>query len=276
MAITETTGPFGSNDGAKTAALLPYSSGRTPLNIAAAQVAAQLKHRFITPGFLSGMARLADFVGLALVSVIILSTYVDTRDAGKFGYALASLVLPAVTVIVIGSVNGYAVGDYRRAIIRISRGVAIWGGVFGFFTLALFFLKMGEDFSRVWLASWFIGGAVVLSLLRVLVGRVVAKWQQAGILERRAVLVGGGPEAVELIQALRKEPTNDIRIVGIFDDRTPDRIPALAEGYPRLGRIDELLEFGRQAEVDMLIMALPMAAEARLMQLLKTFSGIRV
>ena len=84
------------------------------------------------------------------------------------------------------------------------------------------------------------------------------------------MLVGGGPEAVELIRALRDEPTNDIRICGIFDDREDARVPAMQEGLPKLGRIDELLEFGRQAEVDMLIVALPMAAEQRLVQLLKT------
>ena len=47
-------------------------------------------------------------------------------------------------------------------------------------------------------------------------------------------------------------------------------MPAINEGLPKLGRVDELLEFGRQAEIDMLIVALPMAAERRLVQLLKT------
>ena len=57
MSITN-TGAFG---GAEQAL---FTSGTTPLNIASAQVAATLKHRFITPGMLSGLARLADFVGL--------------------------------------------------------------------------------------------------------------------------------------------------------------------------------------------------------------------
>jgi Undecaprenyl-phosphate glucose phosphotransferase len=74
---------------------------------------------------------------------------------------------------------------------------------------------------------------------------------------------------VELIHALRNERGSDIRICGIFDDREDARVPALKEGYPRLGRIDELLEFGRQAEIDMLIVALPMAAEQRLVALLQ-------
>jgi Undecaprenyl-phosphate glucose phosphotransferase len=267
MAITDTTGPF-DNEAAQFA-LPPFSAGRTPLNVAAAQVAATLRHRFITPGILAGLARLADLVGLALISFVIAAIYVEPGDA-DLGYALASLLLPAATVILIGAVNGYAVGEYRYVLRKISRGAGVWAAVFGCFTLVLFFLKMGDEFSRVWLASWFFGGIAVLTALRVIVGRVVANWQQAGVLERRAVLVGGGPEAVELIRALRAEPANDIRIVGIFDDRASDRVPALAEGLPKLGRIDELLEFGRQAEVDMLIMALPMAAEQRLLQLLKT------
>ncbi len=269
MAITEASGPFGVSEAASAAALLPFSTGRTPLNVAAARVAATLKHRFITPGILAGLARVADFVGLAIVSIVIFSTYVDPRDSGDLGYAFASLLLPAATVLLIGSINGYAVGDYRRAIVKISRGAGIWTAVFGCFTLVLFFLKMGEEFSRFWLASWFLGGLLVLAALRVLIGRLVINWSKAGVLERRAVLVGGGPEAVELIRALRNEPANDIRICGIFDDRSSDRVPATAEGLPRLGRIDELLEFGRQAEVDMLIVALPMAAEQRLVQLLK-------
>ena len=172
-------------------------------------------------------------------------------------------------MILIGSINGYAVGDYRRTVVKIGRGAGIWTAVFGCFTLVLFFLKVGEEFSRFWLASWFLGGLVVLTGLRILISRLVAGWRKAGVLERRAVLVGGGPEAVELIRALRNEPANDIRICGIFDDRSSDRVPAMAEGLPRLGRIDELLEFGRQAEVDMLIVALPMAAEQRLVHLLK-------
>ena len=153
MAITETTGPFGSKMGRKR----PRSCHSQPAARRSTSPPRRSPRRSSTgssrPAFLSGLARLADFVGLALVSVVIFSTYVDTRDAGEFGYVLASLLLPAATVILIGSVNGYAVGDYRRTIIKISRGAAIWGRVFGCFTLVLFFLKMGEDFSRVWLAA---------------------------------------------------------------------------------------------------------------------------
>ena len=109
-------------------------------------------------------------------------------------------MLPALTVAVIGSFNGYTIGAYRQGVAMIGRTAAIWTAVFGSFTLVLFFLKMGEEFSRVWLAGWFMFGLVVLSVLRGALGSLVSRWTAAGILERRAVLVGGGPEAVEADQ----------------------------------------------------------------------------
>jgi Undecaprenyl-phosphate glucose phosphotransferase len=269
MTIAESGSAFRSGDtGLKPA--LAFGPGRTPLNVAAAQVAATLKHRFVTPGMLAGFARLADFIGLAALGAGILIAYVDPEDARDPSYLFALLLLPAAAVSLVGIFNGYRVGDFRRGVSEIGREAAVWAVVFACFTMVTFFLKVSEEFSRVWLAAWFFGGLAFLVALRVVIGGLVASWRAAGVLERRAVLVGGGPEAVDLIRALRSEPGNDIRICGIFDDRDDARVPAIAEGLPKLGRIDELLEFGRQAEIDMLIVALPMRAEERLVQLLKT------
>jgi Undecaprenyl-phosphate glucose phosphotransferase len=273
MRINETTGSPGTSPAAaaQAAGQLGLHGGRTPLNIAASQVASTLKHRFITPGILAGLARIADFLGLVLASAAIAWVYVPRSETAGIGYALATILLPTAAVMLIGALNGYAVGDYRtRLVVKIGRSAGIWTAVFGVFAVVVFFLKMGEEFSRVWLGSWALTGLFVLTVLRLLIGQLVAAWTQSGVLERRAVLVGGGPEAVELIRALREEPSNDIRICGIFDDREAARVPAMKEGLPKLGRIDELLEFGRQAEIDMLIVALPMAAEQRLVELLKT------
>ena len=65
------------------------------------------------------------------------------------------------------------------------------------------------------------------------------------------------------------QPDNDIRICGIFDDRDDVRSPPVVAGYPKLGTIDELIEFSRIARIDMLIVALPLTAEARVLTLLK-------
>jgi Undecaprenyl-phosphate glucose phosphotransferase len=88
-------------------------------------------------------------------------------------------------------------------------------------------------------------------------------------MERRAVIVGGGQAAKDLIRSLERHD-NDIRICGIFDDRTGNRSPDIVAGYPKLGTFAELVEFARLTKLDMLIIALPISAEARIMELLRT------
>jgi Undecaprenyl-phosphate glucose phosphotransferase len=269
MSVMETDGAFDMREAAIGPEALAFVTGNIPLNVAAARVARGLKRRIVSTAFLAALARFADMAALSMTGLAILHFYVAPTDGYGARYFFAAGLLPLATIVLIGSFKGYTVAAYRQILPEIGRAAGLWTAVFGCFTLILFFLKMGEEFSRVWLATWFLAGLVALTVIRILLTRLVQRWTAAGVLERRAVLVGGGPEAVELIHALRGEPANDVRICGIFDDREDARVPAVKEGYPRLGRIDELLEFGRQAEIDMLIVALPMAAEARVVALLK-------
>lgn len=85
-------------------------------------------------------------------------------------------------------------------------------------------------------------------------------------MERRAVIVGGGDTAKDLIRSLEQQSDNDIRICGIFDDRKSARSPEVVAGYPKLGTFAELVEFARLTKLDMLIIALPLSAEARILQ----------
>jgi Undecaprenyl-phosphate glucose phosphotransferase len=101
------------------------------------------------------------------------------------------------------------------------------------------------------------------------VSQLVKSWIREGRLNRRAVIVGGGHQAEELIKALEASHDTDIRIAGIFDDRGADRVSPIVAGYPKLGNIDELVEFARGSRLDLLIVSLPVTAEKRLLQLLK-------
>ena len=260
MAVTSVNEAFGAAH-----SLTPPTSITSP----AARVAQELRHRACSPAILMGLARLADALGLAVIGTVIFTYYVYPVEGLEPAFLLALAAMPIAAVASIGSAGGYTLTAYRKLPVHIGRAIVVWALVFGALILTLFFLKRGEDFSRLWLATWFAGGSAVLLGSRLGFGSLVSQWTADGLLERRAVLVGGGAEAVELIRALREEPDNDIRICGIFDDRDDSRVPALAEGLPKLGRIDELLEFGRKAEIDMLIVALPMTAENRLVQMLK-------
>ncbi len=132
-----------------------------------------------------------------------------------------------------------------------------------------FFLQFGLVYSRLWFLAWFVAGIVVLFLSRTLLAFAIRRWARNGVMERRAVIVGGGNMAEALIRSIEQEPNNDIRICGIFDDRGTRRSPEVVAGYPKLGTVSELVTFARLARIDMLIIALPLSAELRVLQLLK-------
>jgi Undecaprenyl-phosphate glucose phosphotransferase len=90
-----------------------------------------------------------------------------------------------------------------------------------------------------------------------------------GRLERRTAIVGGGEAGEALIRALEAQRDTGLRVCGVFDDRNDDRSPDLVAGYPKLGTIDDLVEFARRTKLDLVIFTLPISAETRLLAMLR-------
>ncbi len=218
---------------------------------------------------LAGVVQFGEAIGLMAIGLTIAMLYVDDPVTLFLPYLSATATVAVAFTIVEDASNAYGVGSLRHPLRSLGRVWLGWAGVLGLFTLVIFFGKLGEVFSRVWLAAWFVGGAVALGAGRVLIAGAVNRWTREGKLERRAVVVGGGAAAQAVIDALAREPDNDIRICGVFDDRGDDRSPAEIAGHPKLGTISELVEFGRLTRLDMLIITLPITAEQRLLQLLR-------
>lgn len=104
--------------------------------------------------------------------------------------------------------------------------------------------------------------------LRLIVSRIVAWIIDSGLLLRRAVIAGGGEHAERLIRGLAGRPDSDVRLFGIFDDRGDARSPPQVLGIPKIGGYDDLIAFVRRAEIDMVIISLPLEAEDRINWLL--------
>ncbi len=244
-------------------------SRRVELNELAKQVAQQFTHNVVSPGLINGFARLSEFVGLTAVSMLIYYLYVMPNHSVAPQYLAASLIGAFLSVAAIQAIDGYQVNTYRSFISQISKSVTAFAFAMLILVVLGFFAKMSVEYSRLWFATWLGAGAVALVIFRSLLTIHVRKLMRDGRLERRAVIVGGGEPAAELIRSMEAQTNNDVRICGIFDDRTDDRSPSVVVGYPKLGTITQLVEFARMAKVDMLIVTLPLSAESRVLQLLK-------
>ena len=249
------------------------SSGKRPsqpveLNDFAKRVAAQFSEEKFSPAMMTGLFRLVDFLVLFTIGCAISYGYVQ-EDRVMAIYTLTIAASAALSVLFIQFADCYQLQVLRAPRPAIGRLVGAWALAFATMAMALFFMKVGTNFSRVWFAGWFVAGASYLVAARYVIAWALKRWLRNGILERRAVIVCGGNPARELIRNLESQPDNDIRILGVFDDRLDRRSPDLIAGYPKLGTVAELVEFVRAARVDMLIISLPLTAEKRILDLLR-------
>ena len=239
------------------------------LSPAAREVAQSISGPVMSAVLLSGVIRLVEFGALFVTGFIIFALYLDPVEGSNGWYAIPMAAGSLAAVLAISASGGYTIGALRHGIRGFNRIFLAWTGIFVAFAVVAFLAKLGDSYSRVWVGTWYVAGLFVLAAIRTGTAALVKRWTATGALQRRAIVVGGGQAAEDLIRALDAQPDSDIRIFGIFDDRKDDRSPATVAGYKKLGTISELVDFGRLAHIDLLIVSLPITAENRLLQFLK-------
>src|SRR5690606_34127419 len=234
----------------------------------ALQVAQQYRRDTMSPVIVSGVMRLVEFAVLLLSGLQIYAGYVGLGGELSWEYPLVITGVSLLAVILLEVLDAYQMPALRNPLSQAGRIFLTWSAAFALLIVGLFFLKVSAQFSRFWLGTWYAAGLLLMLILRLAAARLIRRWARNGRIERRAVIVGGGKNAETLIRAIEQQPYNDIRICGIFDDRDDTRSPPVVAGYPKLGNIDELIAFARIARIDMLIVSLPISAEARVLSLL--------
>ncbi len=84
----------------------------------------------------------------------------------------------------------------------LPRVIAAWSTPFLLMLLLDRFFEAPRIFPLGVLASWFLAGAGFLTIGRLLFAICIRNWARNGVMERRAVIVGGGDPAKELVRAL--------------------------------------------------------------------------
>lgn len=136
-------------------------------------------------------------------------------------------------------------------------------------TAGIAYIGQFDVFTPTAALLWFVLGTLALIGARLIVSRIIDRLAKAGRLVRRTVIAGGGRDAEELIARLRAGNDQQLEILGVFDDRNDERSSETIGGYPKLGDFGQLAAFCRVAEVDLLIVTVPIAAERRLLEILQ-------
>ena len=223
----------------------------------------------MSPIVLAGAVRVIEFALVALVGFAIYGSYVVPQEGLEWRYFGGIGAIAVLSLLAFQVADIYQVQAFRGHEKQYFRLASAWSVVFLLVMGASFFAKAGDQYSRVWLSSFYVVGLIALIGFRRILFLMVRRWTSEGRLTRRTAIVGGGAPGEALIQALRSQRDSDVRMIGLFDDRGDDRSPVAQAGLAKLGSVDELVEFARRTRVDLVIFSLPISAEGRILEMLK-------
>ena len=244
-------------------------TGSSILSKDALEVAVQLRTNTISKKVLDGAIRSADALLILLTGLWAILSAPPT-DIPPLWQTLALFEACLIGIMLFQMADLYQTNAQQKAIPQVLRLLTSWALVFAALVSTLILLIPSAEIPQDMLLRWFISGVGFLTFFRMIVRANIIRWTHDGRLKRRAVLVGGGQAAADLIAELERQPNNDIEICGIFDDRNNERSPASVSGYQKLGNMTALVEFARIAQIDMLLVTIPIRAEKRIIELLET------
>jgi Undecaprenyl-phosphate glucose phosphotransferase len=202
---------------------------------------------------------------LTIVAAVVAASFVPPGlDPLMLGAAMSGAVLFAVQ-----RSWAYTVAALCSPVRQIARAGGATAAAFGALMAGVYLAGLESFAPRGFVALWLaltLGGIV---LGRAALSVLLRRWMAEGRLIRRAVIVGGGRPAEELIRQLRRSTTAGIKVCGVFDDRGKDRSQTPVERYRVIGTFDEMAEFCRREAIDLIVVTLPQTAEERILHLMK-------
>lgn len=184
----------------------------------------------------------------------------DNRDT------LACLLAVAVYWIAASSNQVYR--SWRAAPLREQLRAVLWSWamVAPPLLLVAFILKTTAEHSRLISLGWFLLAGLTLSGLRVAIHLGQVHLRKQGRNTRTAAIVGATRVGFRLAEHLN-EPTNGIRLLGVYDDRNHERIAKYLGQDKLSGNFAQAVADAKAGKLDLIYIALPLRAEARIAQL---------
>ncbi|MEL6775497.1 MAG: exopolysaccharide biosynthesis polyprenyl glycosylphosphotransferase, partial [Pseudomonadota bacterium] len=212
--------------------------------------------RTITVGSLPGAAMVVDaltLIGAGIATHQALLTY-NSVTVEFYVFAIGFVTL--VTITLLSRSAMYEVDAIMRPISRSDFLIVSVITAFLLFLTIVVTLKVQDIFSNRWLVAFGVTSVVGMILTRLLVWRLFRWMGDEGIISRRLLVLGTGPQAQHFLHRLGQIKPYFTTIDGVFATDTSE-ISTLVEGQPVRGDFDAMIAFARRKRVDDIIIALP-------------------
>ena len=131
----------------------------------------------------------------------------------------------------------------------------------------IFATKLGDAYSRVWVAAWLLGGFLATAALRITVRALLRSLRVRGLNQRHIAIVGAGNLGRTVAARLRQSPWAGFSIFRFYDDDAGLVGTSIAE-RPIMATEPWLLADVAAGHLDQVWLALPLHADRRIRQIL--------
>jgi len=227
------------------------------VNAATSERAAETAPKPYSAALIGDLLRLLDVALILLLGLAIYLLYVYPEEPQTGSqYLVTVLVATIMSGMILHWLGVYWDGFLFTRGLRIDRMLVALVVAFALLLSVAFALKISDFYSRVWLVTWFVSSAVLLSIARLCFGHCIARLARRGRFANRTVIVGTGPQADKLASHLAEYDSVLTRVLGFIE---PDR--EAGRSRPRgtliLGGLDALIRMVRCGQVDQIFIALP-------------------
>jgi Undecaprenyl-phosphate glucose phosphotransferase len=227
----------------------------------------------------SDLLPLSDFLCVLLAASLSTLLYVQWLAAPGlapgFGsdFGPSALIAAALASFILYDKRFGAVAS-RGQMSALVRSHALRFALFTGVVLALGGISRMLDFIPAgWLGIWFAASLLLTAFTRVLVAQAVRRLQRQGVLTEVVAVVGAGPVADRLVQALRQTRPESIELLGVFDDKVVGAVPGAIKSA---GTLAQLIELGKTRKIDWILLTLPPTAEQRVLSMVQRLKALSV
>jgi Undecaprenyl-phosphate glucose phosphotransferase len=208
---------------------------------------------------------LACIWGVSFSASVLFSTNANAHTPALAGFF--ALTLTFLSLYLLRGLGLYETKSLSHVFRNIC--LSITSIVIAGFAFSILIGIAGLELSKQWHLVWAIFCVIYFTTSRSALLPFIARREKAGSFKQRIAIVGGGKAAEDAINTLERSKDLDVEIVGLFDDRYDNRSPSSIRKHQKLGKITDLANFARINPIDLIIVAIPISAEQRLLQILK-------
>ncbi len=211
--------------------------------------------------------RILDVIIISVILVMAAHVY-NGQFSNNYFIALSTGVF---FYSLMAEIAGIYRATHSRSLREVTAGI-FFSWLFTIATLLFiaFFFKVSEAYSRAVLGIWFAAVPVILVVWRIFVYKYPCIAHRDS--HQNTVIIGATSSGITLSNEILSNSLLNLKLTGIYDDRSPDRLHSGQLPVPLSGTIDDALNLAKERKVKHVYVALPMEAAKRIKQIINHFA----